>query len=493
MIAEWLINPASRNLGLKGLTWVRLGHEMTHIEDLIGKGKNQLSMADVEIEKAAPYAADDAETTLRLIPPLQKELESTNAVKLLTDVEMPLVSVLADMEETGITLDLAFFKKMSNELQKRLIEIEDEVTKAAGFRFNLNSTQQLSKVLFDNLKLIPPDRGKKTASGLFSTSADVLETMRGQHHIVDLILENRELSKLKSTYIDTLPLQVNPHTGRIHTSYNQTGSVTGRIASSDPNLQNIPTRTDLGRKVREGFIAAPGCVLVSVDYSQIELRIVAVMSGDEAMMQAFRDGKDIHAATAAAVNGIPIEQVTKEQRRAAKAINFGLIYGMGAFSLSQTIEVTLSEAENFIKAYFKQFPHVREFLDNLKRLAASQGYVETMLGRRRYFPGLATQTNAVLRQREEREATNSPVQGTAADIIKLAMLKIPSALQAARLKSKLILQVHDELVLECREDEMNQAISIVQHEMENAYSLSIPLTTEARFGKNWGTMQVIQI
>jgi DNA polymerase-1 len=493
MIAEWLINPASRNLGLKGLTWVRLGHEMTHIEDLIGKGKNQLSMADVEIEKAAPYAADDAETTLRLIPPLQKELESTHAVKLLTDVEMPLVSVLADMEETGITLDLAFFKKMSSELQKRLIEIEDEVTKAAGFRFNLNSTQQLSKVLFDNLKLLPPDRGKKTASGLYSTSADVLETMRGQHQIVDLILENRELSKLKSTYIDTLPLQVNPHTGRVHTSYNQTGSVTGRIASSDPNLQNIPTRTELGRKVREGFIAAPGCVLVSVDYSQIELRIVSVMANDDAMLQSFRDGKDIHAATAAAVNGIPIEQVTKEQRRAAKAINFGLIYGMGAFSLSQTIEVTLAEAENFIKAYFKQFPHIREFLDNLKRLAASQGYVETMLGRRRYFPGLATQTNAVLRQREEREATNSPIQGTAADIIKLAMLKIPSALHTSHLKSKLILQVHDELVLECLENEMNQTIRIVQSEMENAYTLSIPLTTEARFGKNWGTMQVIQI
>lgn len=491
MIAEWLINPSSRNLGLKSLAWVRLAHEMTHIEDLIGRGKNQLSMADVEIEKVAPYAADDAESTLRLLPILQKELDHTRSTKLLTDIEMPLVSILAEMEETGIALDMAFFEQMAAELQKRLMQIEADVYKAAGHKFNLNSTQQLSKVLFEGLKLPNPDRMRKTSSGHISTSADVLESLKGKHPIVDLILENRELSKLKSTYVDTLPLQVNPATGRIHTSYNQTGAVTGRIASSEPNLQNIPTRTEIGKRVRQGFIAASDCVLLSVDYSQIELRIVAHMSGDEAMLQAFRDGEDIHAATAAAIYGIPLENVTKEQRRHAKAINFGLIYGMSAFGLSQAAEMTLGEAENFVKAYFKQFPGVKTFLDNLRRVAATQGYVETLLGRKRYFPGLAAQSNVNLRNREEREAINAPIQGTAADIIKLAMLKIPDALKEAQLKGKMLLQVHDELVFECPEKELEKTVKVVQKEMENAYVLSIPLTTEARYGKNWGTMQVI--
>ena len=493
MIAEWLINPASRNLGLKNLAWVRMGYEMTHIEELIGKGKNQLSMADVDIYKAAPYAAADADAVMRLMPLLENELGNTGVQKLLNDVEMPLVSILAEMEETGITLDLAFFEKMSGELLQRLHKIEEEIYQSAGLRFNLNSTQQLSRILFDGLKLAPTDRGKKTTSGLFSTSADVLETLRGQHPIVDLIIEYRELAKLQSTYVETLPKQVNPRTGRIHTSYNQTGSVTGRIASSEPNLQNIPTRTPLGKKVREGFIAAPEFVLLSIDYSQIELRIAAHMSGDESMLKAFKDGQDIHRATAAAIYAVPLDQVTKEQRNHAKAINFGLIYGMSAFGLSQTAGMTLAEAENFVKAYFLQFPGVKAFLDNLRRVAATQGYVETLLGRRRYFPGLANQTNANLRNREEREAINAPIQGTAADIIKLAMLKIPSALQSAGLKARMILQVHDELLLECPENELNDTIRVVRSGMENAFTLSIPLTTEARSGKNWGSMQVINI
>lgn len=493
MIAEWLINPASRNLGLKNLAWVRMGYEMTHIEELIGKGKNQLSMADVDINKTAPYAAADADAVMRLMPLLENELSKTGVQKLLSDVEMPLVRILADMEETGITLDMAFFEKMAGELLQRIHQIEEEIYQSAGVRFNLNSTQQLSRILFDGLKLAPADRGKKTTSGLFSTSADVLETLRGQHPIVDLIIEYRELAKLQSTYVDTLPKQVNPRTGRIHTSYNQTGSVTGRIASSEPNLQNIPTRTPLGKKVREGFIAAHGCVLLSIDYSQIELRIAAHMSGDEAMLQAFKDGLDIHRATAAAIYAVPLDQVTKEQRNHAKAINFGLIYGMSAFGLSQTAGMTLAEAENFVKAYFLQFPGVKAFLDNLRRVATTQGYVETLLGRRRYFPGLANQTNANLRNREEREAINAPIQGTAADIIKLAMLKIPFALQSADLKARMILQVHDELLLECPENELNDTIRVVRSEMENAFTLSIPLTSEARSGKNWGSMQVINI
>ena len=492
MLAEWLIDPSSHNLGLKNMVWVRLGVEMTHIEELIGKGKAQISMADVPIEAAASYAAADAETVMRLIPAMQPELERQNAAHLLSEIEMPLIPILAEMERTGIALDQTFLKGMSVELSQRLADIESQVYKEAGSPFNINSTQQLSVILFERLGLEPPDRRKRTASGHFSTSADVLEDLRGQHRVVDMILEYRELSKLRSTYLDSLPEQVNPATGRVHTSYNQTGSVTGRLASSDPNLQNIPTRTDLGRRVRQGFIADPGHVLLSVDYSQIELRIVADMAKDEAMLNAFRAGQDIHATTAAAIYGIPLQQVSKEQRRHAKAINFGLIYGMSAFGLSRTTDLTLAESEDFVKAYFKQFPGVKSYLDQMRKRAADQGYVETLLGRRRYFPGLKAQTNQNIRNREEREAINAPIQGTAADIMKLAMLNLPAALKQASLHGRLELQVHDELVLECPQDELRETAGIVQHVMENAYSLSIPLLTEARWGVNWGEMAALE-
>ncbi len=431
MIAEWLVNPASRNLGLKNLAWVRLGVAMTHIEELIGKGKNQLTMDQVSIQDAAPYAAADAEVTLRLVPGLRSELKAQNADKLMAEMEMPLIAVLMDMEMAGIALDVPFFHKMAAELQERLSTLETQIYEAVGSPFNLNSTQQLSKILFERLRLEPPDRSRKTSSGHFSTSADVLEELRGQHPVVDGILEYRELAKLKSTYVDALPEQINPATGRVHTSYSQTGSVTGRLASSDPNLQNIPARTELGRRVREGFVANPGEVLLSVDYSQIELRIVAHMANDEAMLDAFRADQDIHATTAAAIYGVPLEKVSREQRRHAKAINFGLIYGMSSFGLSRTTDLTLAEAEEFVKAYFKQFPAVKSYLDEMRRRAARQGYVETLLGRRRYFPGLSAQTNQNIRNREEREAINAPIQGTAADIMKLAMLRVPPALREA--------------------------------------------------------------
>ena len=434
MLAEWLVNPASHNLGLKNLAWVRLGIEMTHIEELIGKGKSQISMAEVEIDKAAPYAAADAEVTLRLVEGLESELRNHHALELFQNIELPLVQILMDMEETGIMVDRNFFQKFAAELQDRIHYIEVSIQQAAGTPFNINSTQQLSRVLFETLKLSPPNFGKKTTAGTYSTSADVLEDLRGRHPVIEQILEYRELSKIKSTYVDALPLQINPDTGRIHTSYNQTGSVTGRIASTDPNLQNIPTRTETGRRVREGFIAAPGNVLLSVDYSQIELRIVAHMANDTAMLAAFTAGQDIHAATAAAIFNIPLGEVTRDQRRHAKAINFGLIYGMGAFGLSRSADLTLSEAENFIKEYFAEFPGVKIYLDGIRRQAAQEGYVETLLGRRRYFPGLANQTNQNLRQREEREAINAPIQGTAADIIKLAMLRIPAALEICRIR-----------------------------------------------------------
>jgi len=491
MLAEFIIDPSSRNLGLKNLVLARLGEEMTHIEELIGKGKNQLSMADISIESVAPYAAADAETVLRLIPILEKDLVRQNGTKLLAEIEMPLVPVLAEMEMTGIMLDLPFFKKMSQELTLRMAEIEKRVFESVGKPFNLNSTQQLSDVLFTHLRLDPPDKGRKTASGHYSTSADVLEMLRGKHPVVDMILENRELSKIRSTYVDSLPVAVDAQTGRVHTSYSQTGAVTGRISSSNPNLQNIPIRTEEGRRVRNGFIAEKGSVLISVDYSQIELRIVAHMAEDETMLAAFKAGEDIHATTAAAVYGIDLGSVTKEMRRHAKAINFGLIYGMSAFGLTRTTDLTLAESERFVKTYFEKFPGVKKYLDGIRQLAAQQGYVETLLGRRRYFPALQGKLNQQLKNREEREAINAPIQGTAADIMKIAMLKIPPVLKAAGLKAKMLLQVHDELVLECPKEEMEQTARLVQETMSNAYPLSIPLSTEARSGQSWGGMQVL--
>jgi DNA polymerase-1 len=494
MIAEWLVDPGSRNLGLKNLALARLNLEMTHIEDLIGKGKAQVSMAETPVQAAAAYAAADAEACLRLMPLLQADLRKVaNLPEVMLQVEMPLVAVLADMEMNGVRLDLDFFHRFSKELTQRLAEIERQVYEAVGTTFNINSTQQLSTILFERLRLSPPDRGRKTQSGHYSTSADVLEELRGQHVVVDLVLEHRELSKLRSTYVDALPAAVDPVTGRVHTSFNQTGSVTGRLSSSNPNLQNIPIRTDLGRRVRNGFIAEDGNLLLSVDYSQIELRIVAHVAGDQAMLEAFRQGQDIHATTAAAVFGIPLDAVTKDQRRHAKAINFGLIYGMSAFGLTRSTELTLGEAEEFVKAYFKQFPGVKRYLDETRKLARDQGYVETLLGRRRYFPLLQAQINQNLKSREEREAINAPIQGTAADIMKLAMLQIPPALQKAGLKGRMLLQVHDEIVIECPETELIETAGLVQKVMEEAYPLSIPLTTEARSGRSWGEMQVLRL
>ncbi|MCX6058370.1 MAG: DNA polymerase I [Chloroflexi bacterium] len=492
MLAEFIVDPSSRHLGLKNLSVARLGEEMTHIEELIGKGKKQISMADVSIETAAPYAAADAETTLRLMPILQKELERVNGTKLLAEIDMPLTPVLAEMEMRGALIDTKFFSKLSVELALRLAEIEKEIFQLAGKTFNINSPQQLSDVLFNHLRLDPPDKGKKTATGFYSTSADVLEMLRDKHPILEWILENRELSKLKSTYVDALPAAMNSNTGRVHTSYSQIGAVTGRLSSNNPNLQNIPIRTETGRRVRNGFIADEGNLLLSVDYSQIELRIVAHMAEDEAMLKAFHAGEDIHATTAAAIYDIDLDKVTKEMRRHAKAINFGLIYGMSAFGLARSTELTLAEAEAFVKAYFTKFPGVKNYLDGIRRQAAEIGYVETLLGRKRYFPALQGKINVQMKNREEREAINAPIQGTAADIMKLAMLKIPSEIEAAGLKAKMLLQVHDELVLECPQNELEKTARLVQETMANAYPLSIPLETEAKAGVSWGEMTVLK-
>jgi DNA polymerase-1 len=491
MIAEWVINPASRNLGLKNLAWIRLGLGMTRIEELIGKGKRQVTMAELTVAQVADYAAADAYVVLRLMPELESELKERHADKLFRELEMPLVSVLANMEMQGVALDIDFLSHMSKDLSQRLVVIEKEIYEAVGKPFNLNSPQQLSEALFERLRIAPADRTHRTATGFYSTAADVLEAMRGEYPVVDLVLEYRELSKLKSTYLDALPAQVNPLTGRVHTSFNQTGSVTGRLASSDPNLQNIPIRTEIGRQVRKAFIASPDDYMLSVDYSQIELRIVAHMANDEAMLNAFRAEQDIHAATAAAIYGVPLEKVDKDQRRRAKGVNFGLIYGMSAFGLTRYADLTLAEAEDFMSAYFKRFPGVKNYLDGMRRLAAEQGYVETLLGRRRYFPALKNLSDRNQRNREEREAINAPIQGTAADIMKIAMIRLPDALGKAGLEARMTLQVHDELVLECPVQELARTASVVKTIMESAYQLAVPLSTDARYGPNWDQMEPV--
>jgi len=491
MIAEWLQDSSSRNLGLKNLAWVRQGIHMTPIDELIGSGRKQISMAEVPIERVAPYAAADAEVVLRLMPELREDLENCQALELFQTMEMPLIPVLADMEIEGIALDADYLQSMSQEIGEQLEDIQERIHDAVGKSINLNSPQQLSEALFDRLQLEPPDRTKRTASGFYSTSAGVLEAMRDQHEVVNWILEYRELSKLRSTYLDALPIQVNPQTMRVHTSFNQTGSRTGRIASSDPNLQNIPIRSEMGRRVRYAFVASPGNTLLAVDYSQIELRVVAHMADDQAMKSAFHAGQDIHAATAAAIYEVPLTSVTSEQRRRAKGINFGLIYGMSAFGLTRYTDLTLAESEEFMEAYFQRFPGVKSYLDGMRKLAAEQGYVETLLGRRRYFPELIGQANRNIRNRAEREAINAPIQGTAADIMKLAMLRVPEALQRADLTARMLLQVHDEIVLECPMEQLQASAQLVRNTMENVYPLSVPLLTEARHGENWGQMELI--
>ncbi len=493
MIAEWLSIPDSRNKGLKNLAWVRLGVQMTEITELLGSGKSEITMDRVSIERAAPYAAADAALTHRLAGMLRDELAEKKVLDLYADLEMPLIPILADMEMAGITLDKAYLAEMSQTLAARLEELETEIhANSGGYGpFNINSPKQLNDVLFGKLQL-PAEGIRKTTHG-FSTSADVLEDLRDKHPIIALILEHRELTKLKGTYVDALPLLVNPATGRVHTSFNQTGTVTGRISSDNPNLQNIPVRTEMGRQIRKAFIAPEGRVLLAVDYSQVELRVLAHISQDPTLLDAFRQGQDIHRTTAAAVHGIPFEKVTYDQRRFAKSVNFGLLYGMGAFRLARDSDLTLAQAEDFIKAYFERFPRVRAYLDETKVLAAEQGYLETLMGRRRYFPELqhsgSTRTGALARQRAERQAINMPIQGTAADIMKLAMIQVHDRLRAAGHDAQMLLQVHDELVLEVAKAELEPVAALVASTMEAAFTLDAPLQADARWGHNWLEMK----
>ncbi|MBC7259866.1 MAG: DNA polymerase I [Chloroflexi bacterium] len=490
MIAEWLVDPASRNLGLKNLAWARLHADMTPITDLIGTGKGQISMAAVGVEQVAPYAAADADMTLRLVAALEPELRSRELWHLFEEVEMPLVPVLARMEENGVALDLALLAEMSWDLAQRLGELEKEIYGWVGYEFNINSTQQLSDALFGKLGL-PTNGLRKTSSGSYSTAVDTLETLKDKHPVVNLILEHRQLSKIKSTYVDALPKLVNPKTGRVHTSYNQTGTVTGRLSSSDPNLQNIPVRTEVGRRVRNAFIAESGWTLIKADYSQVELRILAHVSQDPAMLEAFARGEDIHATTASAVYGVPLSEVTPELRRVAKTANFAVTYGVTGYGLAQSTGLSQEEAEQFIRNYFARFPKVKEYLERTKKVAAERGWVETLLGRRRYFPELKSTApmHAQARAAAERMAINMPIQGTAADIIKIAMVRLQKALDERGLRSKLILQVHDELVLEAPEAEVEETSALVKNIMEGALKLDAPLKVDIKHGCNWGEME----
>jgi DNA polymerase-1 len=493
MVAEWVSDPGSRNLGLKSLAWVRLGAQMTEITTLIGTGKNQTTMDRVSVERVAPYAAADAVMTYRLAEVLRPELEERQVWKLFSEIEMPLVPVIADMEMAGVLLDVDYLHKLSADLSQRLGALQEEIYDLGGGygEFNLGSPKQLNDVLFGKLGL-PTEGLRKTTHG-FSTDAATLEGLKGAHPIIELILNWRELSKLQSTYVDALPQMVNPETGRVHTSFNQTGTATGRVSSSNPNLQNIPIRTEEGRRVRRAFIVPKGYKLLAVDYSQVELRILAHYSQDAALLKAFHEGQDIHRATAAAVYRIPPEQVTYEQRSFAKSVNFGLMYGMGAFRLARDSDLTLAEAEQFITDYFHQFPGVRQYLDGSIAQAKKQGYLETLLGRRRYFPALdenlGRKAGYQLQQAAEREAVNMPIQGTAADIIKIAMINLSRALTAGGYAARMILQVHDELVLDVPDGELDRVAPLVIEVMESAFTLDAPLVADAKVGTNWAEME----
>ncbi len=487
MIAEWLADPATKHKGLKDLARHRLGAEMTDIVSLIGRGKTQVTFAQVPIETAAPYGAADADMTLRLMPLLQHELEEKGLTRLL-DLEMQLLPVLADMERIGVRIDVDFFRQMSQDLAATLLRLEGTIYEIAGEPFNINSTQQLSDILFGKLHL-PREGLKKIASGHYSTAADVLDGLRAadKSGIVAAIIEHRELTKLKGTYVDALPQLINPNTGRLHTSFSQIGAVTGRLASSNPNLQNIPIRSEVGQKMRRGFISEPGWVFLSADYSQVELRILAHISQDETLLESFRNDRDIHTTTAAAVYGIPPETVTRNQRNFAKRVNFGLIYGMGSYRLARESGLTAGEAETFVKKYFAQFPGVERYLEETRIKARTDGYVETLFGRRRYFPVFKSPMNSANRQavmRAEREAVNHPIQGTAADIIKIAMVRLHEQLRG-RYQARMLLQVHDELLLEMPLEEVEAVRPIVIDIMCNAYELDAPLRVEAETGANW--------
>jgi len=481
MIAAYLLG--EKSIGLKALAFNKLGVEMTPITDLIGKGAKQLSMAMATIEEVADYACADADITLRLKSMLDGELREEGLWQLFSEVEMPLVPVLVAMERNGVAIDVELLRDMSHSLGKEMLRLEAEVYNSLGYRFNINSSQQLSKILYEELRL---PRSRKTKSG-YSTEASALEELKGTHPIIELVLQYRQLAKLKSTYTDAFPAFVNPKTGRLHTSFNQTGTTTGRLSSSEPNMQNIPIRTEMGGRIRQAIIAEPGWQLLSADYSQIDLRALAHISQDPELIATFLRDKDVHAATASRIFNVPPDKVIPEMRRVAKTVNFGVIYGMSDYGLEQATSFSREEAAQFISAYFEKYPGVKEYIENTKSQARERGYVQTVLGRRRYIPEINS-PNRQIREAAERMAINMPVQGTSADIIKIAMVNLHREMKKQNLRTKMTLQVHDELLFEVPPEETGVIKELVTEMMPQALKLSVPLKIDIKLGKNWAEM-----
>lgn len=483
MLAHYLINPDMRH-NMDVLAETYLNYTPISIESLIGKkGKNQQSMRNVPIEKQTEYAVEDADITLQLKTHFQKELGEANTQKLFEDIEIPLLRVLASMELEGINLDKDFLNSLSKELNNDIKSLEQRIYEAAGEEFNIASPKQLGVILFEKLKLV--DKPKKTKTGQYSTAEEVLSYLAKDHEIIRNILEYRGLSKLKSTYVDALPLQVDKTTGRVHTDYMQTVAATGRLSSNNPNLQNIPIRTERGRQIRKAFIPRnENYTLLAADYSQIELRIIASLSEEETMIEAFKNGEDIHASTASKVFNVPLSEVTREQRSNAKTVNFGIIYGVSAFGLSNQTNLSRSESKALIDTYYETYPKLKDYISKQINFARDHGYVQTVLGRRRYLKDINSR-NAVVRGAAERNAVNAPIQGSAADIIKLAMIAIHNQLETKNLKTKMLLQVHDELVFDVYKPELETVKALIKSEMENAYQLRVPLIVDIDTGNNW--------
>ena len=484
MLESYVLNSTGSRHDMDSLALKYLGHKTTHYEDIAGKGAKQIPFSQVSIEDAGHYAAEDADITLRLHQHLWTKLQAEPALEqVLDEIEIPLIPVLARMEQAGVLIDGATLRQQSSELAKRMLELEEQAHEAAGQPFNLGSPKQLQQILFEKLEL-PVIR--KTPKGQPSTAEDVLRELAENYELPKLILENRSISKLKSTYTDKLPEQINPHTGRVHTSYHQAVAATGRLSSSNPNLQNIPIRTPQGRKIRKAFVAPKGSIILAADYSQIELRIMAHLSGDEGLLKAFHDGVDVHRATAGEVFGADYEKVTDDQRRAAKAINFGLMYGMSAFGLGRQLDISRPEAQEYMDTYFSRYPDVRVFMEETREQARENGYVETLFGRRLYLPEINA-SNMMRRQGAERAAINAPMQGTAADIIKIAMIKVDDWLQAEKPGARLVMQVHDELVLEVEEAQLSLVSDAIIEHMSAAAKLDVPLVVDVGSGKDWDT------
>jgi DNA polymerase-1 len=483
MVAHYLINPDMRH-NLDTLSESYLNYSPISIESLIGKkGKNQISMRDVSIDKIKNYAGEDADITLRLKGIFDKEIEVNNLSKIFYDIEIPMINVLSEMEAEGIKIDTSYLKKLDKEFENDLEKLKKEIFKKCGEEFNLNSPKQLGEILFDKLKLV--SKPKKTKTGQYSTSEEVLSSLANDHRIIENILEWRSLDKLQNTYVKSLPNEVSNLTNRVHSSFNQTVTTTGRLSSNNPNLQNIPIRTDNGQKIRKAFIPRnDDYIIMAADYSQIELRVIASISNEENMIDAFVNNQDIHTMTASKIYNVDPENVSREQRGNAKTVNFGIIYGVSAFGLSQQTDLNRSESKQMIDNYFLNYPGLKKYMSDQIDFARNNGYVETIMGRRRYLQNINSQNN-MLRSGAERNAINAPIQGSAADIIKIAMININSEFKKQSLKSKMLLQVHDELVFDVHNSEKDRIQDIVKTTMESAVKLKVPLKIDLEFGKNW--------